>query len=337
MSAQVLVIGSINVDLTVRTSRIPQPGETLTGSGPHTYSGGKGANQAVAAARLGASVGFLGAVGDDAYADLALAGLRAAGVDLRDLAVVPGPCGMALITVDDAGENTIIITPGANAAVTADRLDAVADRIAAADFVVLQAEIPTDALVRASELARGRLIWNLAPAREVPREALLRADPLVVNEHEARLVLAALGAPAPVSAEAAATTLREVGFASVVITLGAEGALVAEGTITKGTVTEGTITKGTVAEGTITKGTVTEGTGAGDPVVRVPSPRIDAVDTTGAGDAFVGALVAGLTRGESLVEAARFAARVGAYACLRPGAQESYPGVDDPLPRVSDD
>lgn len=311
MAGAVLVIGSINVDLTVRAPRIPQPGETLTGSGPHTYSGGKGANQAVAAARLGAAVGFIGAVGDDAYADLALAGLRAAGVDLRDLAVVPGPCGMALITVDDAGENTIIITPGANAAVTADRLDAVADRIAAADFVVLQAEIPTDALVRASELAQGRLIWNLAPAREVAGEALLRADPLVVNEHEARLVLAALGAPAPVSPEAAATTLREVGFASVVITLGADGALIAEGTVAEDTV-------------------------AGDPVVRVPSPRIDAVDTTGAGDAFVGALVAGLARGESLVEAARFAARVGAYACLRAGAQESYPGVDDPLPQVSD-
>lgn len=297
----VLVVGSINVDLTLRTARIPLSGETVHGRGPEVYPGGKGANQAVAAARLGARVALAGAVGDDPYAETALRELRRSGVGLDLVATHPGPCGMAFITVDDEANNVIVVTPGANATVTADRVDGFASAVEAADLVVLQGEIPVDGIVRVIELARGRIVLNLAPVVDLPAAALLAADPLVVNEYEARLATELITGQLPgaeVDDATVAAGLFAAGVRSLIMTRGEQGALVVDGS----------------------------------GLTAVPSPRVEAVDTTGAGDAFVGGLTAALAGGATLDDAARFAVRVGAFACTRSGAQPSYPGQDDPLP-----
>ncbi|GAB3089963.1 ribokinase [Isoptericola nanjingensis] len=300
-TGRVVVVGSTNADLLVGVTAHPAPGETVLGHGMRVMSGGKGANQAVAAARLGADVAFVGAVGDDEFADAALAGLRSAGVDLTALAVAPGRrTGIAIVTVSDDGENSIVVVPGANGAVDETMVSAHAGLVAGAASVVLQGEIPRAAIEAAARTARGRLVVNLAPVLDVDEDVLLRADPLVLNEHEARLVAGALGVPAEESEEVLVRGLLARGVRSVVLTLGPRGALV----------------------------------GQDDDVTAVPAPRVRAVDTTGAGDAFVGALAHGLARGDGLVDAARTAARVGAYAVRSPGAQASYPSAGDELPAV---
>ncbi|MGM0386722.1 MAG: ribokinase, partial [Actinomycetota bacterium] len=266
----IAVVGSLNADLLVRVARHPRPGETLHGSGGDIAPGGKGANQALAAALLGGDVAMVGAVGDDAHAGPTTALLRGAGVDLAAVRVVPGPTGLALVTVADSGENAIIVVPGANGTMDAAAVETAADTIAAAGIVVLQGEIPRDGIERAAALATGRLVVNLAPVLELDRWVLEAADPLVVNEHEAALALDQLGLPAPDGTEAAVRALLGAGVRSVVVTLGADGALVADG----------------------------------DGVARVTSPAVRVVDTTGAGDAFAGALAFRLSRGEGLREAA---------------------------------
>ncbi|WP_265521476.1 ribokinase [Oerskovia flava] len=304
--ARVVVVGSTNADLLARVAAHPAPGETVLGESMDVLPGGKGANQAVAAARLGSPTALVGAVGDDAFAEPALAGLREAGVDLSALAVRSGTTGIALVTVAADGENSIVVIPGVNATVDADAVRAHHDVVAHAAVVVLQGEIPRSGIEQAARATRGRLVVNLAPVIDVDPDVLLAADPLVVNEHEAALVARALGASdgAPDGAgtdEAVVTALLARGVRSVVMTLGPRGALV----------------------------------GARDLLVPVPSPRVDAVDTTGAGDAFVGALAHGLAAGDDLVTAARFAARVGAFAVRSVGAQSSYPGRADELPEVT--
>ncbi len=298
--AQVLVVGSVNVDLTVRTQRIPGPGETVTGTGPKINPGGKGANQAVAAAKLGATVAMAGAVGRDVYADVATQELRAAGVDLTHLLVTEGPCGMAFITVDDHGENVIVVTPGANAHMSADRIDTLRPALEQADVVVLQGEIPPTAIEKAIGLTCGRVLLNLAPAIDLAFPSLLAADPLVVNETEGRIVLARFGqgAASDQDDEAVVADLVGHGIRSLIMTRGSRGAIVAD------------------ASGT----------------TPVASPSVDVVDTTGAGDAFVGALASALANGDTLLEAAKLAVRVGAYACTGHGAQPSYPTSTDRLP-----
>lgn len=296
----ITVVGSFNADLTVNVERHPDPGETLLGTGGVTTAGGKGANQAAAAARLGAAVAMVGAVGADANAAVATAILRESGVDLTHVEEAGAVTGLAVITVDAGGENTIIVVPGANAAVDAEYVERHAEPIAAADVVLLQGEIPADGFARAVELARGRVVINLAPVIDVPRDALLRADPLLANEHEAGLILEQLGLAGGGSPEEMAMRLEQTGFTSVVLTLGPAGALVCDGT----------------------------------GVRRVASPRVTAVDTVGAGDAFAGALCHRLVQGDSLDAAAAFAARVGAYSVTKPGAQPSYPAASDPLPEV---
>ncbi|MEH0147308.1 ribokinase [Corynebacterium sp. Q4381] len=300
MSTHITVVGSINADLTVNVAAHPAPGETLLGSGGGITAGGKGANQAVAAARLGARVALVGAVGNDAYAEPATALLRSSGVDLAHVETVDSVTGLAVITVDAAGENTIIVVPGANAAVDAQYVEKHQAPIRDAELVLLQGEIPADGFARAAALAAGRVVVNLAPVVDVPREALLAANPLIANEHEAGLILAQLGEDPAGEPAALAQRLVGAGFASVVLTLGARGALVAD------------------AGGTH----------------NIPTPRVTAVDTVGAGDAFAGALCTRLVAGDSLLDAARFAARVGAFAVTKPGAQPSYPAESDPLPDV---
>lgn len=294
------VVGSINADLTVNVGRHPTPGETLMGSGGGITAGGKGANQAVAAAKLGTSVVLVGAVGADANAEPAIALLRDAGVDLAHVEDVEDVTGLAVITVAAGGENTVLVVPGANALVGAELVQRHAAAIEAAELVLLQGEIPADGFARAVELARGRVVVNLAPVVDVPREALLRADPLMANEHEAGLILQQLGLDGAGTPEELARRLLDAGFASVVLTLGSAGALVA-------------------AEGELT---------------HIESPSVDAVDTVGAGDAFAGAFCHRLLAGDSMVDAARFACRVGAFSVTRPGAQPSYPSATDTLPSV---
>ena len=294
------VVGSINADLTVNVGRHPTPGETLMGTGGGITAGGKGANQAVAAAKLGTQVVLVGAVGADANAGPATALLREAGVDLSHVEDVEGVTGLAVITVAAGGENTVLVVPGANALVGAELIQRHAATIEAAELVLLQGEIPADGFARAVELARGRVAVNLAPVVDVPREALLRADPLMANEHEAGLILQQLGLDGAGAPEELARRLLDAGFASVVLTLGSAGALVA----------------------------------SGGKLTHIESPNVAAVDTVGAGDAFAGAFCHRLLAGDSMVDAARFACRVGAFSVQRPGAQPSYPSEADALPSV---
>ncbi|GAA1391695.1 ribokinase [Luteococcus peritonei] len=289
----VVVVGSINADLGIQVDRFPGPGETLNARGGTFSPGGKGANQALAAALHGAQVTMLGAVGDDAAAQEALGLLREAGVDLDQLAVQQGPTGIAVVCVDASGENQILVVPGANAAMGATAVEERADLVRSADVVVLQGEIPRDGIEAAARLAEGRVVLNLAPVVEVDPEVLRLADPLVVNEHEARLVHAQLQNSkdqGPEDEQELVRALSDQGCRSVVMTLGARGALVCRG----------------------------------QEVSSVESRRVEVVDTTGAGDAFVGVLAARLAEGNDLVEASRQAALVAADVVQRPGAQASY-------------
>ena len=309
MSKDIVVVGSINADLMIHVERHPLPGETLHGTGGEILPGGKGANQAVAAALLGGDVHMVGAVGDDPNAGPATSLLRSAGVNLDNVVVHPGPTGLAVVVVDARGENNIIVIAGANDSVATPSVDLAAKVISNAGVVVLQGEIPRAGIERAAELTTGRLVVNLAPVLEVDRSVVLAADPLVVNEHEAALTLELLGCtlqetpPDEGNHQAERAMIRELraaGVKSVVLTLGADGALVAED----------------------------------DSVEAVPSPAVLAIDTTGAGDAFVGALATRIALGQTLLDAARFAVRVGAFACTKSGAQPSYPSKDDVLPEV---
>ena len=226
--AEVVVVGSTNADLVLGVRAHPAPGETVLGHGMQVMSGGKGANQAVAAARLGADVALVGAVGDDEFAAAALAGLRAAGVDLGAVAVADAPTGIAVVTVSDDGENSIVVVPGANATVDADVVRAHDGLVAGAAVVVLQGEIPVAGIEAAARATTGRLVVNLAPVVDVAEDVLLRADPLVLNEHEARLVGERLGVTAGRSEdeEALVRGLLARGVRSVVLTVGPRGALV---------------------------------------------------------------------------------------------------------------
>ncbi|WP_435840731.1 ribokinase [Streptomyces cinnamoneus] len=284
----VLVIGSANADLTVRVARRPGPGETVHGTDLTESPGGKGANQAAAAARLGARTALLARVGDDAYAELLLDAQRTAGTDVRHVLVEQGArTGTAMIVVGPDGDNTIVVSPGANARLTPADVTAAREVIAASAVVSLQLEVPPET-VRAAAGAAGeagaRVVLNPSPVPDALDAPLLAAaDPLVVNEHEARQLSGVPDGDPPTWARA----LRERGARSVVVTLGGEGALVLD------------------AEGP----------------VRVPGIAVEAVDTTGAGDAFTAALCVRLAAGVPLAEAARFAVRVGAAAVTRPGAQ----------------
>ncbi|TFC83076.1 ribokinase [Cryobacterium cheniae] len=301
-ASTVVVVGSINVDQLITIERHPLPGETLIGTSMEFLPGGKGANQAVAAAQLGATVRMVGLVGRDPQAEVATAILTRSGVDLSNVRAVDGPTGLALVTVAADGENTIVIIPGANALMGAEAVEAGATVIAEAAVVVLQGEIPAEGIMAALRLATGRVVLNLAPVIELDAASIRRADPLVVNEHEAALVLAQLAPNTVIPTEDAELVARllDSGVPSVVLTRGAKGAICAD----------------------------RDGTHS------VASPTVVAVDSSGAGDAFVGALSAQLAAGASLSESVRRAVRVGAFAVQSRGTQTSYPTLDDELPRV---
>lgn len=299
----VTVVGSTNVDVTATVPRLPGRGETLLGTSLLSSPGGKGANQALAASRAGASVRFVGAVGDDDAAPTALSHLRADGVDLSTVLTREGvPTGTALIWVEDSAENSIVVVPGANGSIAARDVDRVAEHGGLEGVVVLQGEIPAEAVTRAAERAPGRVVVNLAPVIEVPARVLTAADPLIVNEHEGAEALRILGGdPEGASEEEVVAALLAAGVSSVVMTLGARGALVADASGVRAT----------------------------------PAARVRAVDTTGAGDAFVGATAARLAEGAGLDAAASYAARFAAGAVLRAGTQSSYPPRDAELPELT--
>ena len=292
MSAgHVVVLGSANVDLVVQVPRRPLAGETVLGSDVAVLPGGKGANQAAAAGWLGGEVHFAGCVGDDSYGESLGAALHGAGVDTSRLRRSQAPTGMAFITVAD-GDNSIVVAPGANYQVTASDVDGLEDLLTPSSVLVLQVELPVPIVERAAALAvrRGaRVLLNLAPATEVPRQLLAHTDVLVVNESEAVFLAGKATDWAQVSQR-----LIAMGPASVVVTLGPTGALVND---------------------------------RGD-VTRVPAPTVEAVDTTGAGDAFVGALAVWLARDVGLVPAAEFAVRAASATVGSPGAQASYEVLD---------
>ncbi|WP_314223126.1 ribokinase [Streptomyces zaehneri] len=286
-----LVVGSANADLVIDVERRPAAGETVLGSDLAVHPGGKGANQAVAAARLGARTALLARVGDDAHGRLLLDSQRAAGVDTAGVLVGGAPTGVALITVDPSGDNSIVVSPGANGRLTPADVRAAAGLCHASRVVSAQLEIPLETVVEVvRNLAPGsRFVLNPSPPRPLPAEVLAACDPLIVNEHEAKVILGEAGVSEDPQDWAA--LLLAKGPKSVVVTLGSQGALVAS------------------AEG----------------VARIASVQVDAVDTTGAGDSFTAALAWRLGTGSPLAEAAAYAARVGAAAVTRRGAQESFP------------
>lgn len=287
-SARVLVAGSLNIDLVVRVERQPHPGETVLGGDVRTFPGGKGANQAVAAARAGGAVRLLGKVGRDAYGRELRRAAREAGVEVSGLLEHPGPSGLAFITVSGSGENMIVVSPGANARLGP---EAVTDEaLAGAQVALAQLEIPLETVTRLFERARAAGVFtvlNAAPARPLDDALLGQLDCLVVNAGEAAL-LSGCPADAP---EQAAETLLSRGAGAVVVTLGAAGALWQSG-----------------EEGG-----------------RVAAETVTVTDTTAAGDAFCGALAVALAEGEPLGRAVRFANAAGALATTRTGAQPSLP------------
>ncbi|MFC6086072.1 ribokinase [Sphaerisporangium aureirubrum] len=279
------IFGSANMDLVAYTPMAPKLGETVTGRSFATVPGGKGANQAIAAARAsGTGAAFIGAVGDDAFGPALRASLEDAGVDVSRLRVVPGSSGIAHIVVDDDGGNSIIVIPGANGTVTGPTPEDL-DVIARSDALLLQLELPMDAVVAAARAATVPVVLTPAPARELPAELLDAVTLIVPNEHEAAAIT---GRTDP--GEALEALLELVPEA--VITLGARGAVY--------------------------------GSRAGERL-SVPAVPVQAVDTTAAGDAFAGALAVARAEGRPSPEALRFAATAAALSVRRPGAGTSMP------------
>ena len=300
---RVVVVGSLNVDSTSYVAAFPEPGETIRSHGFQVALGGKGSNQAVAAHVVGAAVDLIARIGADAAGDFAAATLEGFGLPTAAVGrAADASTGVAQITVADSGENTIIVTSGANLAVTPAVVDAERERIASAALVLTQGELPVATIDRVAELAAGagvQFVLNLAPPAPVAAATLASSDPLVLNEHEARAVgigTDAADASLDVWRDAAASAVGRIAR-SIVVTLGAAGAVAA----------------------------------SADGSWNAPAPAVDAVDTTGAGDGFTGALAAFLAEGRPLEEALRIAVAAGALAVQARGTVDSYASRADVL------
>jgi ribokinase len=294
MSGRVIVVGSVNVDLVVTAERLPAPGETVIGGHYERHHGGKGGNQAVAAARLGAATWFVGAVGDDAFGAEARTALAAEGIDVSELMTLhDGPTGVALIVVDRTGENSIAVAAGANAALSSVQVRAALKRLelTPGDVVLVGHEIRTGATheaVRLARIARATAILNPAPAHGLERPTLDLADILTPNEGELAALAGDDGTPA---ARAKRLLGPQPGPRAFLVSLGPKGALLL----------------------------------AGGRAVAIPAPRVEVVDTVGAGDTLNGALAAGLAAGLDLPAAARRAVVAASLAVTRAGAREGMP------------
>ena len=291
--AKVVVIGSSNNDMTIKGDRLPKPGETVLGGEFRMGPGGKGANQAVAARRLGADVSFICKVGRDIFGDNAISGYQKEGIDCSRILRSDKASGTALILVDGNAENCIAVAPGANADLTPEDVDSVADVIRSADYLILQLEIPVESVLRAAKIAHEAgvyVILNPAPACHLPEELFGYISLITPNQTESALLSGVED-----NLDAAVERLMQLGVKDVVVTLGSKGSLV-------------------ISEGAKTL---------------VPSLKVKAVDTTAAGDTFCGALCVALSEGCGLVDAAGFATKASALTVQKMGAQDSIPFRSD--------
>ncbi len=293
--AKIVVVGSSNTDMVVRSPRIPRGGETLLGSDFTMVPGGKGANQAVCAAKLGAEVTFVARIGDDVFGQRSLDNFRSVGIDTQFITRdKTATSGIALITVDNNGENSIVVAPGANYRLSPQDIDSAAHKIKLADIVLIQLEIPPQTVDYTIELAHKigvKVVLNPAPIRPMSPEIIKMVDVLAPNQHEAAELIGRAGQGDDLDAPDAAEQLLQMGAKRVVITLGSRGAYATDGKV-------------------------------GD---YVDSIKVTPVDTTAAGDAFTASLSCALAEGLDLFEAARFANRAAAIAVTRLGAQSSLP------------
>lgn len=291
----IVVLGSLNTDLVVRSPRLPRPGETLTGGPFQTFPGGKGANQAVAIARLGAPVVMIGKVGSDGFGSELMAAVAEQGVDTRGISVASeAATGVALITVEASGQNTIIVVAGANALATPEYVELHAELIRNASLLVMQLESPLEAVMTAASLARQagvKVLLNPAPAQPLPLDLLRNVDLLAPNQVE----LAMLAGEGDVAE--AARKLIDMGVGVMVVTLGSEGCYILGPELEK----------------------------------HLPAFPVSAIDTVAAGDAFIGAFAVALAEGKPLPEASRWGNAAGAIAATRLGAQPSLPKRDEVL------
>ncbi|MFF7062735.1 ribokinase [Pseudomonas sp. NPDC008258] len=302
MSAKVVVVGSLNIDLVARAQRLPRAGETLPGEHFFTVPGGKGANQAVAVARLGGSVAMIGNVGDDDYGRQLHRALYVEGIDCQGVSTCPGvSSGVALIIVDAASQNCIVIIPGGNGLLTPQSVQRFDALLQAAEVVICQLEVPADTvawtLARARELGK-QVILNPAPATgPLPADWFARIDYLTPNESEAE-TLTGMPVTDQDSARRAGERLLQLGAGKVIITLGAQGALLV--------------------------------TDQGHQ--HFPAPQVQPLDTTAAGDTFIGGFAAGLVRGLGEGDAISFGQRAAALSVTRAGAQPSIPYLAELAP-----
>jgi ribokinase len=290
--SNIIVVGSLNADLVVRSPRFPQPGETISGEDLKIIPGGKGANQAVAAARQGTSTAMVGRVGNDSFGPELINNLKQNGVETAYVQTDPeSASGTAIIVVDANGQNSIVLSPGGNGKVTPADVHGIS--FSAYKLLLLQLEIPVEAVLAAAQRAKDsglRVLLNPAPARPLPNELLALPDFLVPNESELSLLTDLPVNDIP-SAEHAAQTLLERGIQTVIVTLGANGALIVNKESTK----------------------------------HIPSFKVDVVDTTAAGDAFIGGFASALLQNKSMEEAVRYGCACGALAATKFGAQPSLP------------